>query len=90
VLAAKRAGIKKVVLPEKNEKDINEIKESAIEGLEVAFVSRIGELFEHVLEEEPKTDPAELFTLPDREKRLLSGATVPAPETSMEGETVMS
>lgn len=90
VLAAKRAGIEKVVLPEKNEKDINEIKESAIEGLEVAFVSRIGELFEHVLEDEPQTDPAELFTLPDREKRLLSGATVPAPEPSMEGETVMS
>ena len=90
VLAAKRAGIEKVVLPEKNKKDIDEIKESAIEGLEVAYVSRISELFEHVLERETKADPAEKFALPEREKQLFAGHSHPAPQPTAEGETVMS
>jgi ATP-dependent Lon protease len=92
VLAAKRGGIEVVVLPEKNEKDIFEIKDRAIEGLEVRYVSRINELFDLVLEDEPVTDPQERFTLSDREKRLLAGA-VPNGHSraeSAEGETVMS
>jgi ATP-dependent Lon protease len=88
VLAAKRAGVEKVVLPEKNKKDIVEIKESAIEGLEVAYVSRITELMDHVLESEPRTDPTALFDLSEREKHLLSGASLP--NSSVEGETVMN
>ncbi len=90
VLAAKRAGIEKVVLPEKNKKDIDEIKAAAIEGLEVVYVSRIGELFEHVLEEKPVADPAELFALSERERQLLTGNGRPAPLPTAEGETVMS
>jgi len=91
VLAAKRGGIETVVLPEKNQKDVEEITERAIEGLDVRYVSKIRELFDLVLEEEPQTDPRERFTLSDREKRLLEGV---APENghtpkSAEGETVM-
>src|SRR5690606_412899 len=86
VLAAKRAGIETVILPEKNRKDIAEIKESAIEGLEVVFVSRIDELFEHVLEAEVKTNPAEFFALSEREKRQLAG-NGHAPQPTAEGET---
>ena len=90
VLAAKRAGITKVVLPEKNRKDIDEIKEVAIEGLEVVFVSRIGELFEHVLEAEARMDPAEKFTVPEREKQLLVDGSRPVPSPTIEGEAVMN
>jgi ATP-dependent Lon protease len=92
VLAAKRGGIETVVLPEKNLKDVDEISERAIEGLTVTYVSRISDLFDHVLEEEATTNPAERFRLSDREKRLLSGSPVPnghANEPSDEGRTVV-
>jgi len=69
VLAAKRAGIETVILPENNEKDIKEIKESALEGLEVVYIKRMDELIGHVLEEEPIADAQHLFTIPESEKR---------------------
>jgi ATP-dependent Lon protease len=91
VLASKRAGIETVVLPEKNEKDMEEITERAIEGLDIRYVGRIAELLEHVLEPEPVADAAERFTLSDRERQLAgrpgNGHT---PEPTAEGETVMS
>jgi ATP-dependent Lon protease len=69
VLAAKRAGIETVILPENNKKDIKEIKESALEGLEVVYIKRMDELIGHVLEEEPIADAQHLFTIPESEKR---------------------
>jgi ATP-dependent Lon protease len=91
VLAAKRAGIETVVLPEKNEKDVEEITGRAIEGLDVRYVGRIAELLEQVLEPEPVADPRSGSPSPS-EKRLLAGA-VPNGHSraeSAEGETVMS
>jgi ATP-dependent Lon protease len=70
VLAAKRAGIKQVLLPKKNEKDIKEIKEDALEGLEITYLKRMDEVMDLVLEEEPKADPVALFTIPESEKRI--------------------
>jgi ATP-dependent Lon protease len=69
VLAAKRAGIETVILPENNKKDIKEIKESALEGLEVVYIKRMDELIGHVLEEGPIADAQHLFTIPESEKR---------------------
>ncbi len=43
VLAAKRAGIKTIILPEKNRKDLSEIKESFLSGIEFNFVKNIDE-----------------------------------------------
>lgn len=43
ILAAKRAGIKTVVLPEKNKKDLFEVKESYLAGINFHFVTRIEE-----------------------------------------------
>ncbi len=43
VLAAKRAGIKTVILPEKNRKDLTEVPDSAKKGLEFKFVKRMDE-----------------------------------------------
>jgi len=91
VLAAKRAGVETVVLPEKNEKDVDEVLERAIEGLSVRYVSRVGELFDAVLEAEPVADPEETFVLSDRERQLLPGAHHgPLPQPTDAGETVMS
>jgi ATP-dependent Lon protease len=86
VLAAKRAGIDTVLLPKKNEKDVKEIKDDALEGLDVEYVERMEEVTEIALEDEPVADPASLFAVPDAEKR-------PAPsngETTTVQETVVS
>ena len=69
VLAAKRAGLQCVLLPERNKKDVDEITPETIEGLEVVFVKRMEEVIERVLEEEPTTDVQALFTIPDEDRR---------------------
>jgi len=49
VLAAKRAGIRRVVLPEKNRKDVDEIEDELLEGLELDYVGMIDEALQHTL-----------------------------------------
>jgi ATP-dependent Lon protease len=49
VLAARRAGIKRVILPKRNEPDLKEIPEEALRDLEIIFVERIDELLSHSL-----------------------------------------
>lgn len=68
VLAAKRAGIKKVLLPEKNKKDIEEIEKSVLKGLKISYVKRMSEVLDDVLLSEADQDPAEMFKIPDDEK----------------------
>ena len=53
VLAAHRAGIKRVVLPERNQKDVVDIPESVRKDLELSFVKRIQEVLEQTLESVP-------------------------------------
>ena len=43
VLAAKRAGIRRVIVPEKNRRDVEEIREELLEGLELEYVGTIDE-----------------------------------------------
>jgi len=50
VLAAKRAGIKRVVLPELNKRDVDEIAAPLVEGLEFHYVARIDDALERILE----------------------------------------
>jgi ATP-dependent Lon protease len=49
VLAAKRAGIKLVLLPEENQDSFEEIPEAIRKGINVAFVKHIDEVLEKVL-----------------------------------------
>ncbi|WIF94119.1 endopeptidase La [Caminicella sporogenes] len=49
VLAANRAGIKKVLLPIENKKDLSEIPESVKKKLEFVFVSHMDQVLEHAL-----------------------------------------
>ena len=55
VLAAHRAGVKRVVLPERNRKDVVEIPKSVRDELEIMFVSKIEETLRATLE--PQTVP---------------------------------
>jgi ATP-dependent Lon protease len=49
VLAAKRAGIQRVVLPERNRRDVEEIAAHLVKGLEFQYVARIDEALGHIL-----------------------------------------
>ena len=57
LLAALRGGIKKVLIPEENVKDLAEIPENVKEGLEIVAVSHVDEVLEHALTSLP--DPIE-------------------------------
>lgn len=47
ILAAKNAGIRLVLVPSKNRKDIEELSAEIVEGIEVRFVSTMEEVIEH-------------------------------------------
>ena len=49
LLAAQRAGIKRVILPKRNEPDFKEIPAEVLSNLEVVFVERIDQLLEQTL-----------------------------------------
>lgn len=63
LLAALRGGIKKVLIPEENAKDLADIPENVKNGLEIVPVSRVGEVLEHALVRMPEpiewVEPAE-------------------------------
>lgn len=54
LLAALRGGIKKVLIPEENAKDLADIPENVKNGLEIVPVSRVGEVLEHALTRMPE------------------------------------
>ncbi|MBI5374304.1 MAG: endopeptidase La [Candidatus Schekmanbacteria bacterium] len=53
ILAAKRAGIRKVILPSQNEKDMEEISPDHRKDMEFYFISTIDEVVEKAIEKEP-------------------------------------
>jgi ATP-dependent Lon protease len=53
-LAAQRAGIKQVIVPDRNEGDVEEISEQEREGLEFSFVDDIGDALQKALEPDGK------------------------------------
>jgi ATP-dependent Lon protease len=57
VLAAHRAGIKRVLLPERNRKDLVDIPETVRKDVELTFVKRIQEALELTLESVPVVVP---------------------------------
>jgi ATP-dependent Lon protease len=48
-LAAQRAGIKRVIVPERNEGEVEEIPEHERENLEYQYVSELGEVLDHAM-----------------------------------------
>jgi len=66
LLAALRGGIKKVLIPEENAKDLAEIPENVKNALEIVPVSRVGEVLRHALTRMPEpiewVEPVEAAT----------------------------
>jgi ATP-dependent Lon protease len=54
VLAARRAGVTRIILPERNSKDLVEIPEANRKGLDFVFAQRVEEVFKAALLELPK------------------------------------
>ncbi len=50
VLAAHRMGLTEVILPKRNEKDIDDVPQSVREKMTFHFASRVGEVLEFALE----------------------------------------
>jgi ATP-dependent Lon protease len=57
VLAAHRAGIKRVIVPERNKADLDEVPAEVKGELEFVFVSKMDQVLEAALEEMPKPKP---------------------------------
>ena len=70
VLAAHRAGIKRVILPERVRKDLTDVPEQAKKDIEFIFVTRMDEVLANALETNPFQAPAD----------LAKGDVAPAPE----------
>jgi ATP-dependent Lon protease len=72
LLAALRGGIKKVLIPEENAKDLADIPDNVKNNLEIVPVSRVGEVLRHALVREPEpiewTEPATPATVPSVEE----------------------
>lgn len=83
VLAAKRSGIKKVLLPKKNEKDVDEIETDILGDLEIQYLERMDPLLDIVLDDEPVSDPHERFNVSDKYKSQ-NGSSGDTKDTSKE------
>lgn len=61
ILAAKRAGVTTIILCKENKKDIDEIKQEYVEGLNFIYVSDITEVIDHALSKEKVDHPIDLM-----------------------------
>ncbi|NTV45125.1 MAG: endopeptidase La, partial [Chlorobiales bacterium] len=66
ILAAKRAGIEEILLPEKNEKDVLEVQETngdALDGLKFKYFHEMDDLIDYVLEPPAPEEEGKKMTL---------------------------
>lgn len=68
ILAAKRYGINRILIPEKNLKDLDEISEEQKRDLEIIPVKRVKEVLELALEEKPVADVTKVFEKQTKEE----------------------
>lgn len=73
LLAALRGGIKTVIIPKENEKDLKEMPKNILENLDIRIVSWIDQVFEIALKEIPKP----LISNEDEKSRESSGKPMP-------------
>ena len=59
VLAAHRAGIKRILLPERNRPDLEEVPKEVVDELQFVFVSRMEQVLEAALESMPQPTASE-------------------------------
>ena len=67
ILAAKRAGIREIVICKDNRKDIEEIPQLYLDGVSFHYVETVKDVFEYALLDEKVTD-AVVFSIPEKAK----------------------
>src|SRR5690606_7671583 len=67
VLAARRRGINKVILPADNEKDLVDIPKAALRDMEIKFVRHMQEVIDIMLLEPPEYRERDLEALDDED-----------------------
>jgi ATP-dependent Lon protease len=55
MLAALRAGVKKVLIPQANAKDLADIPQKVRDAIEIVQVKHVDEIFSHVLTQQPQS-----------------------------------
>lgn len=68
ILAAKRAGIREIILSERNRKDIEEIDKDYLKGLRVRYVENVKEVLDIALLKQKADDPVE-FVLGEKQDK---------------------
>ena len=69
ILAAKRAGIKEIILSEENRKNIDEIQDMYLKGLTFHYVKDVKEVFALALTDEKVAEPLDLTVKKDKEQK---------------------
>jgi len=69
ILAARRAGIKEIILSERNRRDIEEIDEKYTKTLKINYVDNVDEVLELALLKE-KVKNSMQFTFEDKAKKV--------------------
>ncbi len=70
ILAAKRAGIREIIMCERNQKDLEEINELYIKDLKIHFVKTVQEVTEIALLSQKPKEPMN-FILPETARGLI-------------------
>jgi ATP-dependent Lon protease len=73
-LAAHRAGIKRVIVPERNKADLEEVPREVLDELEFVFVKQLDEVLEAALESVPQPSQAYLDEVAQKEAGTTSAA----------------
>ena len=73
VLAAHRAGIRRVLLPQRNEADVDDIPEDVRSDMQIVFVARIGEVIDAALEMLVAQPPPPLPVVAERQSGIEQG-----------------
>ena len=76
ILAAKRAGITDIVMCKDNKKDIDEIPEKYLKGVEFHYVENVEEVWDFALTDELVDDPMDLSIPDDDNKEINENTTI--------------
>jgi ATP-dependent Lon protease len=72
ILAAHRAGIKRVILPERNKADLEEVPREIRDELEFVFVHKLDEVLQAALESAPQPSAAYVDEMAKKEANQAS------------------
>ncbi|MBU0510515.1 MAG: endopeptidase La [Chloroflexi bacterium] len=75
VLAAHRSGLKTVILPQRNEADLEDIPDEVLEDIDFIFVEMVDDVLNAALEPAPKPRRKQKKELTEKEKKKFSGET---------------